>query len=96
MKAKDLTEEQRHLIIEHSSWVEGPRWAFGPGWLDRMVMEFNSEVVAVGWKPLRVVAQNTEKSWLRTFISFTLSGEAYVVGFFLEQIAKAMEAYNGV
>jgi len=92
MRANELTQAERHTVITHDSWIEGPRWAFGPLWLDRFVMEANDELVAKGWKRIEIVSQREEKSFLRKGITFTLRGEAYGIGFFLEALESAVNS----
>lgn len=93
MKPNEMTEAQKHTVISEDSWIEGPRWAFGPLWLDRQVSAANNELVSKGWKAIEIVKQREEKTFLRKGIVFTLRGEAYAISFFLNALADAVEGW---
>lgn len=94
MKAREIPQELRHKIIEHDSYIEGPRWALPEGWLEKTLIEANSMLADKGWKKIDLVEVKYSKSFTQRTIVFTLRGEAYPIQLLLEWIEKAVNEYN--
>jgi hypothetical protein len=94
MRSKDMTSEQKFRKATQTGWITGPRWAFGPLFIERQVSTFNDMLLNKGWEPITVISSKAETSLLRKGISFTLSGQAYPIALFMETMDQAVKAYS--
>lgn len=72
------------MLVEISSYIKGPRWAG----LRDLIRTAASHADCV------VVAMDSEKSWLKESVYFTLSGEVDGIATFNRMIKESVRAWE--
>lgn len=91
MKSTDIRIEDRNRESTITSYIEGPKTALPSGWLQKAIIQFNA---VSGWDSLKITEVNETTSWFRRTIFFSLSGPAFPLQVFVDEIETAVNNRN--
>lgn len=78
--------------VEHDSYVEGPKFAFPSGWLERAVIDANADLDREN--RIEIVRVRETTTWFTRTIIFTIGGKPAILQAFMNALKQAIEDYN--